>query len=300
MKKTYILSALIASVFVVASCNLNKYPVFDDADAFVSFDKSSYVVNEAQGTKPDTLDITVTLASVSGISTTVTYDLIDNANPNALVAKQGYDWDFLDAEPVLKFDSENRTATIRILIYGNDYGKPYTGSKVFTLSFKSTGNVKPSKENTTTVTINDLDHPLTYILGTYVAVDAAGATWEMQLRKDDSNIDVVWFYDICNLGSWVGDDIMYFGSVDIQNNVISIPVGQESEYKYSNGNAVTLSLADDMYVYFTGSPLQAEISEGGKRIVINTSDDSKPFLFAYIKDAGRVSSVQMPITLTKK
>lgn len=300
MKKIYILSTLIISVLVAASCNLNNYPVFDDADAFVSFDKSTYVVNEAQGTKPDTLDITVTLASVSGISTTVTYELTDNADPNSLVAVQGYDWDFLDEQPVLKFDSQNRTAFIRILIYGNDYGKPYTGNKSFTLKFQSTGSVNASKENTTVVTINDLDHPLTFILGSYTATDADGATWEMDLRKDESNVDVVWFYDICNLGSWVGDDIMYYGSVDVQNNTISIPIGQESEYKYSNGNAVTLSLGDDNYAYLTGSPLKAVITEDGNRIVINTSDDTKPFLMGYIKDAGLVSNVKMPITLIKK
>jgi len=73
MKKILIYTALFAGFFAAVSCDKNLPPVFDDANAFVAFDKASAsmdeaVVDEEGNILPQTeiLRIPVTLGSVKG------------------------------------------------------------------------------------------------------------------------------------------------------------------------------------------------------------------------------------------
>lgn len=283
MKKIiYILTATVSALMLAASCNLNDYPVFDDENAFVSFSSTAVSCQEDAGT----VEVSVVLSSVAGIATTVTYELVDST------AVEGVNYIFDSENASLTFDAENRTQTIPITILNR--AGDYTGDLVFKVVFSSTGSVTDGAANECIVTIQDLDHPLSSILGTYTATSAFGSTWSMTLSKDEEDESIVWFYDICNLGSWVGDDMMYYGVVDMEENTISIPLGQSSEYVYSNENPVLLVGMEDIpdmpgyiNIYYDGN-ITVNISDN--RNQLEFVDDIQ-YLGGYIKDADRKSVV---------
>ena len=162
MKRSLIyITLLTAGLAAASSCNLNEYPVFNDEDAFVAFDDESRSFDEPLTAGATVqVEVSVTLASVAGISTDVVYDAVSGT------AVEGEDFDLADPGATLKFNENDRTCTIPIILYGNNVGT-YTGNKTFSLVFKDSGSVKEGAENTCTVTIVDMDHPLTPILATY-------------------------------------------------------------------------------------------------------------------------------------
>lgn len=287
MKKIlYLLAIPAAAVVLSTSCsNLNTFPVFDDANAFVSFGETTASIAEDQGI----IEIPVVLSSVKGISTSVTFDVVDST------AKAGVDF-VMPENKTLTFDSENRTQNIRIQIIDRD--GDYTGDLVFKLVFNSTGSVTDGAANECIVTIQDQDHPLSYILGDYTVSSGDGQSWTMTLMKDEEDDTMVWFYNICNLGSWVGTDIMFYGVVDTNTNTISIPVGQKSEYAYSNGENVCLYLTDWEYIYDEASAIVGTISNNGANIEISHSDLAAMYL--YIPDAGPICYADFPFTAVKQ
>ena len=142
----------------LASCqNLNQDPVFDDGDAFVAFDIASKSISEDGGR----ISIPVTLASVAGVNSTVSYEFVDGT------AALGKNYKPVDESGILNFSSSNRTANIEVDILDNP--GVFTGDINFTIKFKSTGSVKAGAENACVITITDNDHPLSAILGSYTA-----------------------------------------------------------------------------------------------------------------------------------
>lgn len=311
MKKIFTYISLVAIAAFAASCNMNKEPVFDDADAFVAFDKAAASCKETDGE----VRIPVTLASVSGIATTISYEAVDGT------AKAGVNYDLADGAGTLTFAADSRTQYIKVKIYdpevvydeeGNRVGGRYTGDLKFSLKFKSTGDVNNSADNVCTVTIADLDHPLSAILGdwTFSAVcRGADASWPCELKKDDSDDHMVWFYDLVYLSrsGWDGWDISYYGIVSEDLTTITIPLGQKSEYKYSNGENVTLYSvdADLNYIYDTGNVSATIVYDnGGHAIGLIFDLDGSPAgegagLIAYIPNAGAINYVYPPYTGTK-
>ena len=290
MKKIlYLLAIPAAAVALSTSCsNLNTFPVFDDANAFVSFGETTASIAEDQGI----IEIPVVLSSVKGISTSITFDVVDST------AKAGVDF-VMPENKTLTFDSENRTQNIRIQIIDRD--GDYTGDLVFKLVFNSTGSVTDGAANECIVTIQDQDHPLNYILGSYKATDATGASWEMILSTDPDDDSMVWFYDICNLSSigWAADDMMYYGVVN--GNTITVPLGQSSEYVYSNGNPVLLTglaPADEPGYYNVDDEgnITITISDDGNRLEFS---DEMPAIGGYIENAGILLITPTPITAEK-
>ena len=311
MKKIFTYISLVAIAAFAASCNMNKEPVFDDADAFVAFDKAAASCKETDGE----VRIPVTLASVSGIATTISYEAVDGT------AKAGENYDLADGAGTLTFTADSRTQYIKVKIYdpevvydeeGNRVGGRYTGDLKFSLKFKSTGDVNNSADNVCTVTIADLDHPLSAILGdwTFSAVcRGADASWPCELKKDDSDDHMVWFYDLVYLSrsGWDGWDISYYGIVSEDLTTITIPLGQKSEYTYSNGENVTLYSvdADFNYIYDTGNVSATIVYDnGGHAIGLIFDLDGSPAgegagLIAYIPNAGTINYVYPPYTGTK-
>jgi hypothetical protein len=228
MKKIYSILT-VALIVLVSSCDkLNEMPEFNDGDAFVAFNKTTMSVNE----DGSTLSIPVTLASVSGISANVTYTVTDGT------AKLGENFTLADASATLSFDATNRTRDIVI----NIINKPgvYTGDLKFTIQLSGAGAVKPSAEGTCTVTIADIDHPLSAILATYNAsADSYFASrghfdWSIKIEKDENDVSVVW---ISNLDpyfakyGYVAPNYNYFyGVVNDDLTKITIPTGQNMGY----------------------------------------------------------------------
>lgn len=296
MKKIlYLIAISAAAVAMSTSCsNLNNYPVFDDANAFVSFGKVSVTVPENAGYAK----IPIVLSSVAGISTTVSYELVDGEGEYG--AKAGIDFIVPD-DCTATFDAEHRIDTITIQII--DRPQEYTKDLNFSVKITETGSVTDGAANQCTVTITDLDHPLSSIIGTYTATSANGNTWSMTLYSDESDDTMIWIEDIGNFasGGWPLDQTMFYGVANIESNSISIPIGQESEFIYdAYGVPITLCTTDGASVYYGGNPILGSISEDGNRIEL-TCDGMTGIMPALLTDDGAayIGWEDFPIVLTK-
>lgn len=311
MKRIIAYFSIVALAAFAASCNLNDNPVFNDDDAFVAFDSPAASCNETDGE----ISIPVTLASVQGISTTISYEAVDGT------AKAGTNFDLVDGAGTLTFTADARTQYIKVKIYdpevtytedGEREGGRYTGDLKFSLKFKSTGSVNSGADNTCTITINDLDHPLSAILGDWTfsaTCRGASASWPCELRKDPDDDHLVWFYDLVyfSRNKWDGWDISYYGIVSEDLKTITIPLGQESEYKYSNGNPVVLYAVDAAVenIYDSGNVIATIIYDAaGHATGLDFDLSVSPAgegggLIGYIPDAGTINYIHPPFTATK-
>ncbi|MBP5625534.1 MAG: hypothetical protein J6W98_01295 [Bacteroidales bacterium] len=311
MKRIYSVIAIAFGLVSLASCELNSDPKFNDSDAFVAFDKTALSCSETDGE----ISVPVTLASLNGKSATISYAAANGT------AKEGVNFDLVDASGTLTFTPENRTQYIKVKIYDPDVtfdkdgarvsGK-YTGDLKFNLEFKGTGDVAASMESACTVTIKDLDHPLTNILGNWqfsAMCRGEMASWPCELKKDEEDDHVVWFYDLVffSRSGWDGWDVSYYGVVSEDLQTITIPLGQESEYKYSNGEHITLYTVDSEFdeIYDSGSVTATiKYNEAGNAVGLvfdldNTAAGEGAGLFAYIPGAGTINHVFAPFTAEK-
>lgn len=284
MKKIILLLNIFA-LCLLASCNPNKLAEFDDKDAFVAFNGANYNISEDGGS----IKIPVTLASAKGLDATVTVAGVDGT------AKAGVD--FSVATSSLQFNATERTAYVEVNIV-NRPGE-YTGDLSFQLKFADLGGVNAGFQSTTTITINDLDHPLSFILGDYTASGVSywdgPINWTMTLKKDAADDSKVWFFNLFGNSGWAADDTMFYGVVNPEKTTITIPLGQTSEYKYSNGKPlILLGLTSDLYGYDAGNII-VTIKDDGKNL-----DFGQEFGFwIQIVDTGNIAIVLPGITATK-
>lgn len=286
MKKIFYLISIVVLGFLAASCNLNEFPTFDDNDAFAAFKTSSVTVAENVGT----VNIPVHVSSLKGVATTVSYEFVNGS------ASQGVDFEDASGSGTISFAAGESEKYITVKII--EHPGVFTGDLRFSVKFKSTGDVKAGVGNSCAVTINDLDHPLSAILGSYSCKtkDAWGGDneWTMTFIKDDSDVTKVWIYNIWAADSWAGMDTIYYGIVDDDMTTITIPLGQESEYKYSNGKPITLLGFDGESGHDEGN-MVVSIKDGGKTLVWDP--DFGPW--AWIEGAGNINILYGGFTCTK-
>ena len=247
----------IALAAFAVSCDKNENPVFNDDDAFVAFDKASASYAENVGE----IKIPVTLASIQGIATTVSYEAVNGT------AVAGKDFELVDGSGTLTFSAEGRTQYIAVKII--DRAGEYTGDLKFSLKFKSAGSVAIGAENSCTITILDLDHPLASILNTYKASGKSyfngDSEWERTLLKDESDPGLVWFENL------VPDTKGFYGIVTMEDGApvsIALPLGQVStKLTTSNGdgNVYLFGLTNDLNLYDEGNII-ITIKDGGARL----------------------------------
>ena len=290
----YIGLALVAAAALI-SCDSNDPSKFDDKDAFVAFDKTSVSLAENYSEGGAICKIPVTLASVKGLQESIKFEVV---SPDTKGAKEGVNFEVLTSTGVLSFDAENRTRYIEIKTI---YDGVYTGDLKFTINLIGTDSVPAGSEGSCTVTINDIDHPLSFMLGSYTMTaekyKSGPITWTMEILKDADDDHMVWFYNLLGNSSWAGDDVLYYGTVNEDHTVLTIPFGQTSEYKYSNGNPITLlGLTPDLNGYDSGSLNVNIINDGGKVSL----DFGKEWGFWFnIEDAGYISILLPGITAIK-
>lgn len=291
MKKIFkIFSIAICGLLLATSCNLNDYPVFNEEDSFVGFDISSVTVAEDGGQ----ITIPVTLASVEGKSTTISYEAIDST------AFNGKNFQLVDASGTLTFDSNNRTQNIVINIIDNP--GVFTGDIVFSVKFKDTGDLNQSAENTCIVKITDNDHPLSYILGTYTCSGTSyynGPTqWDIQVMKDESDLTMVWIYNFHGIGNgWEGMDMLIYGVVNKEDGTITVPLGQESEYIYSASGTPILFLGiDSNFNGHSSGNMIIKIQDGGAKLDYGTDYG----IWSMIDGAGNLQVILPGITAVKQ
>lgn len=264
------------------SCDKNEVARFDDADAFAAFDKTEINVSE-DATEP--IRIPVTLASVQGLSESIKFEVV---TPEGKGAVEGTNFEVLTSSGVLSFDSQNRTQYIEVL---PKLDGVYTGDLKFQLVLSPSATVGTGSSDVCTITINDVDHPLSAILGNYTFTgakfNAAATSWTVTFLKDADDDHKVWFYNLFGVSGWAGNDTVYYGNVNDDLTSINIPFGQESEYTYSNGNPVLLlGLDADGNGYETGSMDVKIVNEGGQVSLVFPDEWG---LFFYINDAGTLS-----------
>lgn len=221
MKKLYRILTFGAALAAMVSCDLNKAPKFEDCkEAFAAFDVSSITVNEDAGS----ISIPVTVASLDPRTVAVAYLATDGK------AKAGEHYELTDDKAVLQFDGKERTMNLVIDI--KNLAGEYTGDVDFSVSIVSAGDLKIGANNTCSVKILDLDHPLASILGSYTAnagyYTGTPCSWPVTLDKDPEDVSVVWIdfpvymaYSLKSWGSW-----SVYGTVSEDLKTITIPCGQ--------------------------------------------------------------------------
>ena len=121
-KLTYGLMA--AGALMLASCNLNEYPEFDDANAFVAIQQSSASISESGGA----VEIPVMLTSLSGISGSVDFTITPD---EAAGAVEGVQYRLENASKTLTFTKDAPTQYIKIVPIDND---SFSGDTKFTIT----------------------------------------------------------------------------------------------------------------------------------------------------------------------
>ena len=289
------LSFLLAGAFALASCDKNEPNVFDDKDAFVAFDAVSVTYAEDYSKDGATVKIPVTLASVKGVEETVKFEVV---TPEQKGAVAGVNFELVTTTGVLSFDAEKRTQYIEFKTMADG---EYTGDLKFSVKLLPSETLPVGSESECTVTISDIDHPLTFILGSYTATGEKYGTgvisWTMTLLKDAEDDHKVWIDNIFANDGWKGSDTMFYGIVSDDHTTINIPFGQESEYTYSNGNHIQLlGLTSDLYGYDTGS-VDVKIVSDGTNITLDFGTEWG--IWARILDAGNIGVILPGITAVK-
>ena len=288
MKKIFYLFSIVVLGALLASCNhLNDLPKFDDSNAFAAFTKSSLAIPENGGT----LSIPVHVTSLGGVATTVSYEFVNGS------ATQGVDFEDASGSGTISFAAGESEKNIVVKII--EHPGVFTGDRSFSVKFKSAGDVKIGASNSCNVTINDLDHPLSALFGTYTAKGTSYFSGpveeEMTFMKDASDVTKVWIDNLfCNSG-WSGSDTMFYGIVNSEMTLITIPLGQETEYIRSSTGKPCLLLGcdDDLNIYDSGN-ITVAIKDGGKRLEFL---DLGPCL--YLQDEGYASVMFGDIVCTK-
>lgn len=260
MKKIFTLFSIAMFGALVASCNINEYPTFDDKDAFAAFTSNSMTVKEDVGT----VNIPVHLTSLGGVATTVTYEFVNGT------AKQGVDFEDASGSGSISFAAgeSEKYITVKVLPHLGEY----TGDLSFSVKFKSVGDVKMGSSNSCNVTITDIDHPLSDLLGTYSGEvfsqwDGDNWDWTITISKDDSDVTKVWISDWDPYFASYGYASSIYGLVNAEKTQITIPSRQAHVASYET--AIVGFDSVDPYEASTDTDIIIMINEDGTLTIPN-------------------------------
>lgn len=253
--KIFKLALGMAAGLLLASCNINELPEYDDSNAFVAFTSSSVNVGEEEGSK----QVEVLLTSIGGIETTVNFEVTPAETAGAVEGKHYT----IEGGKSLTFTKDAPTQKITLNIIDND---TFDGDVKFTIKLLDPEGVQLGASKTCSVTIEDDEHPLLFILGTLSAKgvsDFNGDTeWEVRIAKDDSDLSKVWIYNLVPGGSSSKSPV--YGIVNDEKTEIRIPVGQEVAVSSSYPHILLNGYYGDTEEKIpTGGYITGEIAEDG-------------------------------------
>lgn len=282
----------VVSAFVFASCELNEPPTFDDNDAFVAFMSSSLTVGEEK----DSLVIPVMLTSLSGIVTTVEFEVVDSTS----TAIEGTHFTVRNSTNVLAFTKENPVQYIILDIIDN---ATFDGDVKLDISLKNPVSVDLGNSKLATITISDDEHPLLFILGACTAKGTSyfnGAEeWTVTISKDATDLTKVWITNFVSGGSSATSPI--YGVVNPEKTEIRIPVKQAIAVStsYPRINLEGYYGPDGATKIPTGGYITGEIAEDGT-ITIKDEFGSQVFTDADATvSAGWYNIYQTDVTIKK-
>jgi hypothetical protein len=215
-KLTY--GLLAATMFSFASCDINEYPKFDNANAFVAIQQTSASISETG----EELSIPVMLTSLGGMNGSVDFEITPDEQKGAV---EGTHYTILNDSKTLNFTADAATQYIKFKIIDNDV---FGGDVKMTITLKNAQGVQLGASKTCVVTIEDNEHPLAFILGTMTAIGydyfsgGAEEEWTATFEKDPADLTKVWIYNICSGGC----SLPVYGIVNEEKTEIRIPVGQ--------------------------------------------------------------------------
>ena len=248
-KNTTIVLAALAAV-ALASCN-NDQPEFNDKDAFVSFTDTKASIDENKAT----LEIPVQLSSLKGKEGSVDFEITADKTAPAV---EGTNYTVANATRTLTFTKESNVQNIKLNIV--DLAGTFTGDLRLNIKLKNAQGVNLGAESSFDVTIVDLDHPLAFMLGTFRASGesnfSGATTWNVEIKKDDSDVNKVWIYNILPAGT--SDKYPVYGTVNEDKTELRIPVGQNTKktssqygWLYAFGGIEGGSLTDQVTCYMS-------------------------------------------------
>ena len=253
--KIFKLALGMAAGLLLASCNINELPEYDDSNAFVAFTSSAVSVGEEEGSK----QVEVLLTSIGGIETTVNFEVAPAETAGAVEGKHYT----IEGGKSLTFKKDAPTQKITLNIIDND---TFDGDVKFTIKLLDPEGVQLGASKTCSVTIEDDEHPLLFILGTLSAKgvsDFNGDTeWEVRIAKDDSDLSKVWIYNLVPGGSSSSSPV--YGIVNDEKTEIRIPIGQEVAVSSSYPHILLNGFYGDTEEKIpTGGYITGEIAEDG-------------------------------------
>lgn len=284
--KIFKLALGMAAALMLASCNINDLPEYDDSNAFVAFTSSAVTAQEGG----DEVKIPVLLTSISGISADIEVEVIDST------AVEGKDFTIVNKK--LSFTKENPTQEIVVKVTNDD---EYTGSRAFTLVLKESG-VQLGASKKCVVSIADDEHPLLFLFNTYTGhiVDYWGDEYDIEgtIERDPDDDSKVWFKNFFTPWLTIGNGFTtkFYGIVNLETNEILIPAGQETGVSASSKPII-------LYVG-ESEDLSGDLYESGKNLVVKILDDGESLLVVNAWGASNGSSwydlSAGGVTLTKK
>lgn len=255
---------LAAAALSLTSCDINNMPEFSDSDAFIAFRSSSVSVGEADGS----VEIPVMLTSLGGMSGTVPISIVDSLT----TAKEGSDFAIETKE--LSFSPDANLQSVKLTVYDNDV---FTGTKTLVLALGSS-TIKLGAAKTCTVSIQDDEHPLRFILGTYSASadsyfsNRGHYDWDITVDRDESDINKVWIgnldpFFLAN-GFLAPTENYFYGFVSDDKTEIRVPNEQKIGYEDYVLAGFTGPDPDESDLLGTGDNIIIQIEDGGNTLVI--------------------------------
>ncbi|MBQ2965863.1 MAG: hypothetical protein IJE11_02465 [Bacteroidales bacterium] len=238
MKNILKYTACALALSAAFSCSkLNETPRFSCNASFAAFDQSAVIVDENVGK----ISLPVSIASIDPVGVTVAYEVVDGT------ATAGKNFKLVNEAATVVFDGNARSNVIEIDIV--DLAGEFTGDLTFSVNLVSAGDIDLGHNKTCTVTIADLDHPLSDILGTYSVVGESyfngPAQWTAEFTKDATDLSKVWMRGLAP--AFASGSHLIYGTVSEDHNTITIPLGQVLPYN-STYNAHFYGF-DGSYIY---------------------------------------------------
>ena len=204
-----------AALMAFTSCS-NDYPTFDDADAFVAMTSSTAFVSETG----KTLKVPVMLTSLSGIEKTVEFTLTPDEKAGAI---EGTHYRLVNSSKSLSFTKDKPVQEIEFEILDNE---EFGGDVKFTIALTQPEGLNLGANKSCVVTIEDDEHPLAFILGSFTAKGTSQfdgeLEWSVRIEKDATDLNKVWITGLVD-----GTTSAIYGTVNADKTEISIPLEQQ-------------------------------------------------------------------------
>lgn len=252
----------------LAACNKR---IDYETESFVVFTGSSAEVAENAGS----LEIPVYAYAKNGdlafprtesVNTTVTFETVDGT------ARNGVDYTIEPASGVLTFNGSSE-GSIKINVI--DHPGERTGDLTFTLRLVSASDgFTLGGAHEMTVTIQDQDHPLASILGTYNATGVclgSQMSWTATFTMDENDESIVWVDGMVPFVESYPGSASIYGVVSEDLSTITFHAPQETYLLYAEGDPFVFCLylgdlslsTDETDIVFTSDGQGGFTSEQG-------------------------------------